>query len=92
MWRCVYDDLIAIDAKPHNFQITNALVVKYKQACSQYMAELEKKEEKMTNITSIEQKYLQEKISEVKRKKLNTRTVHMFLRGGHVPALCWCWS
>lgn len=52
------------------------------------MAELEKKEEKMTNITSIEQKYLQEKISEVKRKKLNTRTVHMFLRGGHVPALC----
>ena len=62
--------------------------MKYKQACSQYMAELEKKEEKMTNITSIEQKYLQEKISEVKRKKLNTRTVHMFLRGGHVPALC----
>ena len=52
------------------------------------MAELEKKEEKMTNITSIEQKYLQEKISEVKRKKLNTRTVHMFPGGGHVPALC----
>lgn len=88
MRRCVYDDLIAIDAKPHNFQITNTLVVNYKQACSQYMAELEKKEEKMTNITSIEQKYLQEKISEFKRKKLHTRTVHMFPRGGHVPALC----
>ena len=41
--RCVYDTLIAIDAKPHNFQITNALVVKSRQAQSQYMGELEKK-------------------------------------------------
>lgn len=42
--KSVCDVLIA---KPHNSKITNTLLVKRKQARSQYMAELKKKEEKM---------------------------------------------
>ena len=47
-----------MEAKPHNFRITNALVVKFKQAPSQYMAELEKKGRENGNISRIETKTL----------------------------------
>lgn len=60
--RCMYHALIAMDAKPHNFHITNAVVVECKQACSQYIAELEENEEKTVTSQELKQKHLQEGI------------------------------
>lgn len=56
MERCVYEVLIAMDAKLNNFQITNALVMKCQQVYTQYMAELEKKGREDGNIKRIETK------------------------------------
>ena len=45
------DSLLAADAKPHNFVITNACVVKCRQARSEYMAALEKQNKEKKEIS-----------------------------------------
>ena len=69
----VYDHFRSNSEKPHDFPILNELIISCNGASSKYKADLEQSNSKKAEyLKSKKRKLMQEEISEVKRKKLET--------------------